>query len=269
MSTCTITTLVDNVVYDRGLVAEHGFSVYIDCNGVRVLFDTGQTDTVTVNAHALGIDLGEIDACVISHGHYDHTGGLASFCRLNAHAPVFIHADAWLPKWNSHKKAIGISHAESIDRARCVSIEKPHMIAPDIYCMPAATIAYEDDTHRTGFFCEKNGEMTDDDFSDEQSLVIIKNEHLNIISGCSHRGISNIITAAKTHFKLPVGMVVGGMHLLNESIRRIEQLCAILNSMNIQRVGVGHCTGIDAYSTIQQKLTCEVFYNSVGTKIIL
>lgn len=269
MSTCTITTLVDNVVYGQGLVAEHGFSVCIEYNGARVLFDTGQTDTFAVNAHALGIDLAEIDACVISHGHYDHTGGLASFCRLNKHAPIYIHAQAWLPKTNAQKKVIGIPDAHTIPKERCVSNDMPYQVAENIYCMPAACITNEDDTHKKGFYREENGVMVDDDFSDEQSLVIIKNEHLHIISGCSHRGITNIITAAKVYFKLPVGLVSGGMHLRNESVPCIEQLCVILNSMEIQRVGVGHCTGIEAYSTIQQKLTREVFYNSVGTRIIL
>lgn len=269
MTECIITTLIDNVVYTRELVAEHGFSVHIDYNGVHVLFDVGQTDALIQNAHHLGINIQDINACVISHGHYDHTGGLASFCRVNTHSPIYIHKNAWLPKTNSQHTTIGIPDAATIPKDRCISHDVPWKIAENIYYMPAAVIKNEKDTHCNGFFCEENGVVREDDFSDEQSLVIIKNERLHIISGCSHRGITNIIAAAKDYFKLPVELVMGGMHIRNEKPHYIEQLCTYLNRMEIQQIGIAHCTGLEAYSLLQQKLKGKVFYSSVGTRITI
>src|SRR5690554_1923178 len=102
-----ITTLVENLVYQPGLVAEHGLSFYIDTGKRRILFDTGQRNAFLVNARVMGIDLGKADALVISHGHYDHTGGLNAFLKANTTAPVYLKKQVLNKKYNANRQFIG------------------------------------------------------------------------------------------------------------------------------------------------------------------
>ena len=85
-----ITTLIENLVYQSGLVAEHGLSFYMEGCHKKILFDTGQSDRFIANAKALGVDLGDVDALIVSHGHYDHTGGLEAFLKINTKAIIYI-----------------------------------------------------------------------------------------------------------------------------------------------------------------------------------
>ena len=90
-----ISFLVENKTDNPGIIAEHGLSIYIETPERRILFDAGATDILAHNAERMGIDLAEADLAVVSHGHYDHTGGFPAFCRINERAPINIHRDAF------------------------------------------------------------------------------------------------------------------------------------------------------------------------------
>ena len=90
-----ISFLVENKTDNPGIIAEHGLSIYIETPERRILFDAGATDILAHNAERMGIDLAEADLAVVSHGHYDHTGGFPAFCRINERAPIYIHRDAF------------------------------------------------------------------------------------------------------------------------------------------------------------------------------
>ena len=109
--TVKITALLENTAARADMQTEHGLSLYEETATKKILFDMGQTSFFAENAEMLSIDLADVDLAVLSHGHYDHGGGLAVFLEKNDHAPVFIHKDAFLPHYNGTQKYIGLDTA--------------------------------------------------------------------------------------------------------------------------------------------------------------
>ncbi|OHD12031.1 MAG: hypothetical protein A2Y34_13725 [Spirochaetes bacterium GWC1_27_15] len=264
-----ITTLIDNVVYGNKLVAEHGFSLYIESNDKKILFDTGQSKNFIDNAINLGIDISKIDFCIISHGHYDHTGGLYDFCKINKKAKIFIKKEAFLKKYKSNKNYIGIPFNENIFEDRLIFVSQNTKITDDIYIMPDIKIYNYEDTHFKEMSIKQNNEYFTDEFIDEQFLVINQNNSLVIISGCSHRGITNIIKTSIEYFNLPINLVLGGFHFKDEDDKTLKNIIESFNNFNIKQIGVSHCTGIDKLINISKSFLGNIFYNYTGNLINL
>ena len=110
-----ITVLLENTTTKEGMETEHGLSLYIKSQGMNILFDMGQTDMFLRNAEKLGIDIADADIAILSHGHYDHGGGLCTFLERNKKAPVYINRNAFIPHFNGTEKYIGL------DKALCQS----------------------------------------------------------------------------------------------------------------------------------------------------
>lgn len=260
-----ITTLVENLVYTKRLIGEHGLALHMDVDGLQLLFDTAQTGSLLQNARELGIDLSAIDHCIISHGHYDHTGGLSAVLALNPNMKLWLHRQAGIPRFNSRQEYVGMASPQLTDKA--ISVDRVTPISEGIYILPAPAIRYPQDQHMAGFTMEQDNTRVPDSFADEQSLVLVRNGALQIVSGCSHRGITNIIQSAVDHFQLPVDLVVGGFHLRHE--QDIRGIAGIIDSFGIRRIGVSHCTGIQQYAQLQRLVQADVFYNHTATRIPL
>ncbi len=179
-----ITTLVDNVVYGNNLSGEHGFSVFIRTGDHRILFDTGQSDIFLKNALSLGIDLKSADTAVISHGHYDHTGGLHHFCKINSTAKIYIKPQARGLKYKNKSSHIGIPFHSHLFENRLTEIDSPAALSGRIHIMPQTDIHHSEDTHFKGMYIKSGDSWEDDDFRDEQFFVMIHNQSLVIVSGC-------------------------------------------------------------------------------------
>ncbi|AHC15390.1 MBL fold metallo-hydrolase [Salinispira pacifica] len=260
-----ITTLMENLVYQKRLTAEHGLALHVEVDGQQILFDTGQTEGLIQNAGELGIDPGNIDHCIISHGHYDHTGGLGEVMSMNPRMKLWIHPQASLPRYNRHGEYIGMASPELTKASS--RTEGVTRISETVYILPAASITYPEDLNMEGFTMDIDGKRVPDKFSDEQSLVLVRNGRLQILSGCSHRGITNIIQSAVDHFHLPVDLVVGGFHLRHS--QDLDAIARILNGFKIRRIGVSHCTGVRQYTQLQTLVNAEVFYNHTGSIITI
>ena len=262
-----IITLIENLVYKQGLVAEHGLSIYIETGNQKILFDTGQTGLFLQNAHKLGVSIEDIDSLVLSHGHYDHTGGLYPFLERNNKAKVFAKKDIFTPQYHGSNRFIGTLRNEKLLKDRLIYIETITEIADGVFIMPDIIIHNSLDTNFKGMNRKTGNEFVPDEFDDELFLVLKQNEQINIVTACSHRGITNICTTATEHFKLLVGLILGGFHLKNCATEQYEHVIHYFRMLQPKSIGVCHCTGVEKYAEMANECETHVFYNYTGNEI--
>ncbi len=262
-----ITVLIENTVFSKNLTAEHGLSLLIEMDGKKILFDTGQDGNFIKNAENLGIDMSQVDRVIISHGHYDHAGGLEPFCRINQKASIYIKEGFFTPKYKNKEEFIGIKNDKALFSHRIRFVKDVTEIYPGFFVIPNIDIKNVWDTHFTNMFIKDSSGFLEDTFTDEQFIVIIRDKKMNIISGCSHRGISNIIQSARTVFQIPIDLVLGGFHLKDADNDLTGKLISELLKYNIGKIGVCHCTGIEKYAIMKESLKDKVFYNFTGNTI--
>lgn len=254
-----ITCLVENTAQDARFQAEHGLSLLIESRGKKILFDMGQTECYARNAQKMGIDLKTVDFAVLSHGHYDHSGGLNLFLQENRIAPVYVTPTALEPHFNAEGKDIGISPVSYSDRL--IFTENVHPIAEGI-CLYSCN-----DRTRTGegtanFRAMKNGTMVADVFDHEQYLLLEENGKRILISGCSHKGIENIMD-----WFVP-DVLIGGFHFSKFPLD--ESLMARANALARYPTEyyTCHCTGAEQFRFMQPVIP-KLHYLSTGQSVII
>ncbi len=264
-----IVTLIENLVYQQDLTAEHGLSLYIETENKKILFDMGYSGSFLKNAEILGIDISEIDAVIISHGHNDHTGGLYPFLKINSKAKVYIKKEAFLPKYGGNDRFIGIPYEPLLLDGRVEYVTNITEIDKNIFIMPDIPIVDSNDKHFHHFKIKKPSGFEEDEFQDELYLAIIQDDKLSIISSCSHRGITNIVKAAIEHFNLPVNMILGGFHIKDCSCYQYITITNYFEQISPKSLGVCHCTGVEKYADLVSQCYARVFYNHTGNEISL
>ena len=186
-----ITALLENTTEREDIQAEHGLSLFIRANGKNVLFDMGQTDLFSKNAKTLNIDLKSVDFAVLSHGHYDHGGGLKTFLQINKTAKVYINEHAFEPHYNG-ERYIGLDMELLEYRDRIVFTSDEYEICDGFKLYSCNDRERPQYLGSFGLNKEENGELVSDDFIHEQYLLIEENEKRVLISGCSHKGVLDI-----------------------------------------------------------------------------
>ena len=264
-----IYTLIENLVYKKGLVAEHGLSLLIDTGNKKILFDTGQSGNFIANARRMHINLEEVDAVVISHGHYDHTGGLYPFLQLNSKAVVFIKKEAFFPKYHGNDNFIGVEYDEELLTNRIKYVEAVTEIDNDVFIMPDIPVINHTDTGFGDFTFKQDGRMINDQFNDELYICIRKSNELSILSSCSHRGITNIAAAASGCFNLPVKLIMGGFHIRNSKPEQLNMIKEEFTRLEVRSIGVCHCTGVEKYAELSEYFKEKVFYNYTGNITVI
>jgi 7,8-dihydropterin-6-yl-methyl-4-(beta-D-ribofuranosyl)aminobenzene 5'-phosphate synthase len=254
-----ITLLVENSVHRHSLFAEHGLSFHIQVGQRNLLFDTGQTDLPATNAKALGIELGLLDAVVLSHGHYDHTGGLATILGIAPRAPVYLHPSAFENKFSKSPdgkmRFIGMNpktaqtlhcRGNCIETIGCTGVFDEVAVTGEI---PRTTTC--EDTGGAFFLdadCTRPDPLTDD-----QALMIDLGRSVILLLGCAHAGVINTLDHVQhlTGGK-PVCAVIGGLHLGSASEDRIQKTIARLRTSNLDYLAPVHCTGWPATARLWQ-----------------
>lgn len=269
-----ITTLIENQCDDNGeLLFEHGLSLYIESDGKKILFDTGQSGNFMKNAKVLGKDLNALDYCILSHGHYDHTGGLKSYVAETVQLPKFIVGEKFFyPKYKTiginNYKFNGNSFQESIVGnlpTEVIIIRKDMVSLTDHLFVFHHFGKYNDFEQRNPKFFVKTGEeYMSDDFSDEIALGILTKKGLVVVAGCSHVGVVNIIKTISERTKMPIYAVVGGTHLVDADEERIRRTIETFQEMKIQMVAVSHCTGEDGLLRIRESMKDQFVQNNTG-----
>jgi 7,8-dihydropterin-6-yl-methyl-4-(beta-D-ribofuranosyl)aminobenzene 5'-phosphate synthase len=267
-----ITMLVENTARGQGLLGEHGLAFWIDTGAHHVLFDTGQGLVLVPNAHRLQIDLTCTDAIALSHGHYDHTGGLRHALNLAPHAKLFMHPQAVIRRYSGHAdnaREIGMaspSEAElKQESLRIVWTAQPTEIVPGIFVtgeIPRKT-AYEDTGGK--FFLDAACHKPDP-IADDQAIYLDTEPGIVVILGCAHAGVINTLDYIRAITRRPIRAVIGGTHLVNASPQRLSQTLAALRGMNLLMLAPSHCTGPRAMAALWTEFPAMIADCSVGTQ---
>ena len=276
-SIISITILVDDSGSER-FASEHGLSFWVECADRAVLFDTGQSDIIVRNARLLGINLAEAESIVLSHGHYDHTGGLCAVLDIAPQATVYLHPAALKPKFgrkNNKTRAIGISDSTKemiISRAKngkVIWTQMPTEVATGLFVTSRIPRITDFEGASSSFFVDKDCHNTDT-FPDDQAMFFDSPNGLVVLLGCAHSGVANTLHyVARLSGEKRIYAVIGGMHLLNASAERIERTIEAFRQYDVQRIGPAHCTGNNAIEKFERAFSEQCFTCSVGMRIDL
>lgn len=254
-----ITALVENTSVLPDIGAEHGLSLYIETESSKILFDMGQTELFAANAVKLGVDLAAVDLAVLSHGHYDHGGGLKKFLEINGNASIFLHKHAFEPHYNGTEKYIGLD-TELENNSRLVFTEGVTKIGNGLTLFDCNTNTPSYNLGSFGLNVKENGVFLPDDFRHEHYLLIEENQKRVLISGCSHKGILNIAEWFDADF------IVGGFHFSKLSLdETLSGYADILNSFKTHFYTC-HCTGVEQYEFMKTRME-KLSYLSAGQTI--
>lgn len=263
----------------EGLLAEHGLSLYVEKDEHRILFDTGQASPVLLNnAGKLNIDLKQIDAIVISHGHSDHAGGLAAVLTLNKRdLPVYVHPLIFEEKYSIAKDSNGADILRDISvrytkgylesyGANFHESTEVREIFPDVLLtgqIPRVT-PFENTTTRLRV--RRDGDLIPDTVLDEHSIIIRTPKGLILLLGCCHPGLINTIEhAIQVTGETRFAAIIGGTHLMFHTEDRLQQTLDALSRYDIGLIGTSHCTGSKANAQIRARFGERFKEFNVGT----
>jgi 7,8-dihydropterin-6-yl-methyl-4-(beta-D-ribofuranosyl)aminobenzene 5'-phosphate synthase len=252
-----IITLAENTALDPGFESIHGLSIYIETSKHKVLFDLGPDDTYLHNAGKLGLDLSEIDTVVISHGHRDHGGALHRFLEINKKAIIYLHRQAFEEHYIKvlFKKISAGLDASLAGNERFIMADGVMRIDEELLLFSDVDGQFETKSNRV-LLKRISGQYERDDFAHEQNLIMTAGDKAVLFSGCSHRGVANILRKAYQH-QPAVQAVFGGFHLFNpitkaaEPSRVVRQLADELSRQEATFY-TGHCTGKQAFDSMYE-----------------
>lgn len=256
-----ITILVDNQA-EAGLIAQHGFALWIESADRRILFDTGQDLACEENGGTLGIDLAAADALVLSHGHYDHTGGISRCLNLARKAELYCHPGAVLPRYsvrNNSARTLQMP-SESMRAIDTLPAERVHWVQQSLLLTETigltGPIPRKTDFEDTGgpFFLDPKGRRPDP-LDDDLALWIRTDRGLIVCVGCAHSGLVNTLNQVQRLNKgIRIRAVIGGFHLQNAGGRRLERTVSALRQFAPDCLIPCHCTGEEAMTAFQNAL---------------
>ncbi|NLF18974.1 MAG: MBL fold metallo-hydrolase [Lentisphaerae bacterium] len=270
-----ITILVDNTVNRPGLRAEHGWAVWIDAGDTTLLVDTGQSDLVIANATALGLRFDALDAVVLSHGHYDHTGGLAAVLeRARDGVRVYAHPAALRPKVRctpAGSRPIGIPaeglaalHRPGVDLRL---IETPTDIAPGLWLTGPIPRRHAEEVPEPGFCLDPAGQIPDP-LDDDLALCLETPAGRVVILGCAHRGVvATLDQSAALRPTTRLQAVMGGMHLRSATAATLQWSVEALKHSGYERLVPAHCTGLPAIAALWAACPGRCGEAGVGTTL--
>jgi 7,8-dihydropterin-6-yl-methyl-4-(beta-D-ribofuranosyl)aminobenzene 5'-phosphate synthase len=271
-----VTILCENTVGHRVGSGEHGFSAFIEMNRGNYLFDTGNGHSIVANSLAFGKDLRSIKKIFLSHGHYDHTGGLPEVLKLRGDVDVHGHPHIFLDrisiakeKDKETKRFVGIPYKQNylealganfLFNSEFVEVESGMFLTGEV---PRETPFEKPDPK---LFTEKSGKISQDTFPDDQSLILDTEKGLVLILGCAHSGMINIIRHVihKTG-KEKFYAILGGTHLDFLTPEQLEESTRYLKTIEFEKIGVSHCTGMRAAFRLHQEFGDRFFQGCVGS----
>ena len=272
-----IKTLVENSSISQDYGSEHGLSLYVETNGRKILFDVGASSLFYENAKKLNVDISDIDILVISHGHYDHGGGLTTFLDINKKSKVYIQNLAFEKYYALREKDrlefIGLE--ENLKQNKQIILTSNEFIISNGIQVFSNIIQIEPlPASNSGLLMEQNDEMMEDIFAHEQVLIIEEGEKTFLITGCAHNGIVNILRQFNDLKGYMPNYVIGGFHLssrskgTNESIETIDKISKFLMGTKAKYYTC-HCTGLESYNRLKSVMAESIDYLKTGMEITI
>ena len=279
-----INILIENTT-NSDLTPEHGLSIFIEYNHKKILLDAGTTSAFMDNAVKMNVDISKADFCVLSHGHYDHSGGFAKYIQQNPEKKIYAMksvVDDYYSASGGALHSIGVPR-EVYPRYKenFEFLDDITQLADGIYAIPHRnTLELTKIGERAKLYKKMEGEYVPDDFEHELSLVFDTEDGLVIFNSCSHSGIVNIIEEVKEYFvnDKKILAFVGGLHMKGKSgdkeictfsRNEIELMVKYLNNSGIEKLYTGHCTGMVGYELIKEYMADKVEYIHTGKEIQL
>ncbi len=273
-----LTIIIDNYVRSSGLKAEHGWSIMIENGNEKILFDTGASGLVLNNMRYLGFEPRTIDKIFISHGHYDHTGGLYDVTKeAGKRIEIIAHEKIFEKKYKVSKglkkKYIGIpfSKEKYIENGAEFRFDRGSTrISKNIYSLGEIEKTVKFEKPEINMIKKKNGIYINDSLIDDTGIIIETPRGKVLITGCAHRGIINMIKQAqRLSGKDSFFAVIGGFHLFNKDKRYMGKVISELRKIKIDRIIPSHCTGYNGYFEIKNEFGPKCEFGYTGKVIIL
>ncbi|HPZ42569.1 MAG TPA: MBL fold metallo-hydrolase [Bacillota bacterium] len=271
-----VTVVCENTVgTPENLVGEWGLCLYIEKDGRKILFDTGEQGNLLSNAAALGLDLKQVEALVLSHGHSDHTGGLRAFLRHRGRLPVYAHPALFTSHYSADKhRYIGVPFCREVLEnagADFVLTREPREILPGLWVsgeIPRETPFEKPDNK---LYCQENGKkISPDPLLDDLSLYCVIPEGLVILLGCAHAGLVNIIKhARKVTGVSQVYAIIGGTHLGPAPASQQEAALTFLQGLDLCLLAANHCTGLPVIARLASLFGSRFRFAPAGSTFTL
>ncbi|MCQ2559705.1 MAG: MBL fold metallo-hydrolase [Clostridia bacterium] len=269
-----IKVLLENTSISEEVDSEHGLSLYIEtAQGCKILFDTGSSALFSRNAEKMGVKLAEVDLGFLSHGHFDHGGGLSEFLKINSAAPFYVHPRSFEERYGRQPdgsyKYIGIA-PELAQENRLLFTQEYQVLETGLELFSNVQGDKLVPTSNKDLLKKVGDTYQEDDFLHEQNLVILEGEQKVLIAGCAHRGIINILEAFYQRYQCWPTQVLGGFHLSNPmggaavDQEMVQQIAEFLLSTGSQYY-TGHCTGQPAYAVLKEIMGDKLDYLAGGS----
>jgi len=248
-----VTVLCEDESNRPELLAGHGFSALVEVGGRRILLDVGPGRQVCGNAAALGVSLGALDGVLLSHGHYDHVGGLMRLLTAAGPQEIVAHPQVFRCRFaerlSGELRDVGFSASQAdYERlgAQFALTDQPYRWGPDL--TTTGTVPEAHDERRAGSLrVQSNGQVTPDDFADDLSLVACLGEGIVVVTGCAHAGLRNIVDRARAVTgRSRVDAVIGGTHLCACDEASVRDTARWLSESGVKALVPCHCTGANA-----------------------
>jgi 7,8-dihydropterin-6-yl-methyl-4-(beta-D-ribofuranosyl)aminobenzene 5'-phosphate synthase len=268
-----VTILVENCASPATtLMGEHGFAALIETEDFCLLFDTGQGKVIIPNLEALGIDLIRVNAVSLSHGHYDHAGGLPAVLKKTGKIPVYLGEAAFAPKYallpNGADKWIGMPGSrEELEKegADFQIVEGPRELSPRIILTGSIPRVADFESVEPILVVEKEGEKVPDLIPEDQAVILKGEKGITVLTGCAHAGMVNTLWfAQKITGADKIHGLIGGTHLLFASDERIEKTVAALRELGVEMLAPSHCTGFRATAELHRRVGELMMPGSAG-----
>lgn len=273
-----ITTLIENHADpDRGLMGEHGLSMFIETGTERILFDTGQTGDFLRNASRMGIGLKDVSRVLLSHGHYDHTGGVLRFLESRGRdVPVYVGKGFFRKKYKRLENGDYRYNGNPFTREQLYGAAgRVHEVEREVSVLSEGLVLFRgfhspyDFEETSGeFYLQEDAGYGKDDFSDEMALGIVADNALLLVSGCAHPGILGMARRVTEELGLPLRGVIGGSHLLHAGKARMEAVIAGFKRMDPEVLALSHCTGDENMGRLREAFGSSFHNNVSGSELI-